>query len=114
LHSPTTQAWCAAADLPSLGCAPGAHLLRPLGTRTDFNQNQQDGIAVAIAKESWRMEVMAILGNYSLRRRVPRARTVGIPGGVSFSRLALGVSALVTAPDAGLGSEGPTLRQAYG
>src|SRR6266850_2000104 len=84
-------------------------------TRTDINQDQQDGIAVAIAKESWRMEVMAILGNYSLRPDAFRER--GLSGYLEvspFSRLALGVSALVTRADAGLGSEGPTLRQAYG
>ncbi len=84
-------------------------------TRTDIDQDQQDGIAVAIAKEGWRMEVMAILGNYSLRPDAFRER--GLSGYLEvapFSRLALGVSALVTRADAALGSKVPTLRQAYG
>src|SRR5438132_283537 len=43
-------------------------------TRTDINEDQQDGIAIAITKEKWRAEVMAILGNYSLRPDAFRER----------------------------------------
>jgi len=84
-------------------------------TRTDINQDAQDGIAVAISKENWRMEVMAILGNYSLRPDAFRER--GFAGYFEIaplSRLALGLSAFATRADAALGSRGPTLRQAYG
>ena len=84
-------------------------------TRTDINQDAQDGIAVAISKENWRMEVMAILGNYSLRPDAFRER--GFAGYFEIaplSRLALGLSAFATRADAALGSKGPTLRQAYG
>jgi len=84
-------------------------------TRTDIDVDQQDGISVAIAKESWRMEVMAVLGNYSVRPDAFRER--GFSGYLEvapFRTLALGVSALVTRADAALGSSGPTLRQAYG
>ncbi len=120
--------WIGLAFADDAGLVRGGRIYLPFGlrnlehtsfvrtaTRTDINQDQQDGIAVAIAKESWRMEVMAILGNYSLRPDAFRER--GLSGYLEvspFSRLALGVSALVTRADAGLGSEGPTLRQAYG
>ncbi len=84
-------------------------------TRTDINQDAQDGIAVAISKEKWRMEVMAILGNYSLRPDAFRER--GLAGYFEIaplSRLAVGLSAFATRADAALGSKGPALRQAYG
>ncbi len=84
-------------------------------TRTDINQDAQDGIALAISKENWRMEVMAILGNYSLRPDAFRER--GLTGYFEIaplSRLAVGLSAFATRADAALGSQGPTLRQAYG
>jgi hypothetical protein len=84
-------------------------------TRTDINQDAQDGIAVAISKEKWRMEVMAILGNYSLRPDAFRER--GLAGYFEIaplSRLAVGLSAFATRADAALGSRGPALRQAYG
>ncbi len=61
------------------------------------------------------MEVMAILGNYSLRPDAFRER--GFAGYFEIaplSRLAFGLSAFATRADAALGSRGPTLRQAYG
>ena len=84
-------------------------------TRTDINEDQQDGIAVAIAGESWRAEGMAILGNDSLRPDAFRER--GFAGYVErafSSRVVLGLSALVTRADAALDTRSPALRQAYG
>jgi len=84
-------------------------------TQTDINEDQQDGIAVAITKENWRMEVMAILGNYSQRPDAFRER--GLAGYVEAAlspTLAVGVSALATRADAALDTRVPTVRQAYG
>ncbi len=120
--------WIGLAFADDAGLLRGGRIYLPFGlrnlehtsfvraaTRTDIDQDQQDGIALAIAKESFRMEVMAILGNYSVRPDAFRER--GLSGYLEvapFSRLALGVSALVTRADAALGSKGATLRQAYG
>jgi len=84
-------------------------------TRTDINEDQQGGIAVAIAGESWRGEVMAILGNYSLRPDAFRER--GLAGYLETAvapRVVLGLSALATRADAALDTRSPALRQAYG
>jgi len=101
--------------LPSLGLRNLEHtsFVRS-ATRTDFNQDQQDGIAVAIAKEScdgsdghpWQLLAAA--------RRVPRARNCRDTGGVSV--LAAGARRQRSGDARGRrsGSEGPTLRQAYG
>ena len=84
-------------------------------TRTDINEDQQDGIAVAISKERWRAEVMAILGNYSLRPDAFRER--GLAGYVEAAlspTIAVGLNALATRADTALDTRSPTLRQAYG
>ena len=84
-------------------------------TRTDINEDQQDGIAIAITKEKWRAEVMAILGNYSLRPDAFRER--GLVGYVETAlspTVAVGLSALATRAEAGLDTRAPTLRQVYG
>ena len=84
-------------------------------TQTDINQDQQGGVAFALTQESWRTEVMAILGNYSLHPDAYRER--GFAGYVetALSRtVAVGVSALATRADAARDTRLPTLRQAYG
>jgi hypothetical protein len=84
-------------------------------THTDINEDQQDGIALAFASGSWRAEVMAILGDYSLRPDAFRER--GLAGYTEValsSSLALGLSALATRADATLETRSPGLRQAYG
>ncbi len=84
-------------------------------TRTDINEDQQDGIAVALTRDGWRAEVMAVLGNYSVRPDAFRER--GLAGYVEVAplpNLAVGLSALVARADAALDTRSPTLRQAYG
>ena len=84
-------------------------------TRTDINEDQQAGIAVAITKDDWRAEGMAILGNYSLRPDALRER--GFAGYVETAlspTVAVGLSALATRADAALETRLPSLRQAYG
>jgi len=84
-------------------------------TQTDINEDQQGGIAVAVTKENWRAEVMAILGNYSLRPDAFRER--GLAGYVEAAlspSVAVGLSALATRAEAALDTRSPTLRQAYG
>ena len=84
-------------------------------TRTDINEDQQGGIAVAIAGESFRAEAMAILGNYSVRPDAFRER--GVAGSVEAtlsSTVVVGLSALATRADAALDTRAPSLRQAYG
>ncbi|MGZ6125062.1 MAG: hypothetical protein ACXWLR_08885, partial [Myxococcales bacterium] len=84
-------------------------------TQTDINEDQQDGVALALAAASWRAEAMAILGNYSLRPDALRQRGLAGHAEVDLSgHLALGVSALTTRADASPGSRAPSLRQAYG
>lgn len=66
-------------------------------TRTDINAAQQHGVAVAYTPEGWRMEAMAILGNFQLRPDDLRER--GVAGYVEKSfgqNLAVGVTTLVT------------------
>jgi len=84
-------------------------------TLTDINQDQQDGVAVSITKDSWRAEVMAILGNYSLRPDAFRERGLaGYAEAALSSTVAVGVSALATRADSALDTRAPALRQAYG
>lgn len=65
-------------------------------TRTDINDQQQHGAALAYNVPRLRAEVMAVLGNYQIHPDMYRSR-----GGVGYveiapgERLALGVSALV-------------------
>ncbi len=84
-------------------------------TRTDINQDQQDGVALSLMGESWRGEAMAILGNYSVRPDALRERGASAYVEVApSSRIALGVSAMATRAEAAIGSGGPQLRQSYG
>jgi hypothetical protein len=84
-------------------------------TRTDINEDQQDGIALAIAGESWRAEAMAILGNYSVRPDAFRERGAAASFEAALSsRVVVGVNALATRADVALETRAPALRQAYG
>lgn len=84
-------------------------------TRTDINQDQQTGVALALSGESWRGEAMAILGNYSVRPDAFRER--GLAGYLETALspgLVVGVSALAARAGAVAGTGSPALRQAYG
>ena len=84
-------------------------------TLTDINQDQQYGVAFAVSKPTWRAEVMALLGNYSVHPDAYRER--GAAGYFELSLAptsAVGVSALAARSDASLVTRLPTLRQAYG
>ena len=84
-------------------------------TQTDINQDQQYGVAFAISKPTWRAEVMALVGNYSVHPDAYRER--GAAGYLELALAptsALGFSALAARSDASLVTRLPTLRQAYG
>ncbi|WP_158501928.1 hypothetical protein [Vitiosangium sp. GDMCC 1.1324] len=85
-------------------------------TRTDFNDSQQHGVAVAYSGESFRTEVMAIAGNFQVSPDDYRER--GASGYFEYvfaPNLTAGVSSLVTfARYDRLRSEANTLRQAHG
>ena len=84
-------------------------------TQTDINQDQEYGVAFAISKPTWRAEVMALLGNYSVHPDAYRER--GASGYVEVAlppNTAIGLSALAARSDASLVTRLPTLRQAYG
>lgn len=84
-------------------------------TQTDINQDQQYGVAFAISKPTWRAEVMALLGNYSVHPDAYRER--GASGYFEVAlppSTAIGLSGLAARSDASLVTRLPTLRQAYG
>ena len=84
-------------------------------TRTDLDQDQQDGLALSIASRRWRAEAMAIAGNASLHPDALRERGVAATFEVAVApRAVLGVSALAARSDADRESLLPTFRQAYG
>jgi len=84
-------------------------------TQTDINEDQQYGVAFAVSRPTWRAEVMALVGNFSVHPDAYRER-----GGAGYVELtlgpttAVGVSALAARSDASLTTRLPTLRQAYG
>jgi len=84
-------------------------------TQTDFNEDQTYGVALAVSRPTWRAEVMALLGNFSVHPDAYRER--GAAGYFEFSAsptTAIGISALAARSDASLTTRLPTLRQAYG
>jgi hypothetical protein len=84
-------------------------------TQTDTNQDQNYGVAFAMSKPTWRAEVMALLGNYSVHPDAYRERGAGGYFELSLAPTsAVGVSALAARSDASLVTRLPTLRQAYG
>ncbi len=84
-------------------------------TRTDYNQGQQHGVAVAYNSAAFRTEGMLIAGNYQLHPDAYRER--GLTG---FAELALGehnavgASVLVTRANADVATSKETFRQAHG
>ena len=84
-------------------------------TQTDINEDQQYGVAFAISRPTWRAEVMALVGNFSVHPDAYRER--GAAGYVELTlgpTTAVGLSALAARSDASLTTRLPTLRQAYG
>jgi len=84
-------------------------------TRTDLNDAQQDGVALAFDKTPLRAEVMAVLGNYQLRPDEFRER--GYSAFAEWSpdtHLALGVSSLFTRAKRDVQFRVTDYRQAHG
>jgi len=84
-------------------------------TRTDINQSQQYGVALQLAGETVRGEIMAIAGNYQVSPDAYRER--GYSGYLEVMvapSVALGVSSLITRADRGLSTGVPTVRQSHG
>ena len=120
--------WIGAAFADEAGLVRAGRIALPFGlrnlehtsfvrtaTRTDTNQDQQDGLAVAFGGDGWRGEAMAIAGNYSLRPDTLRERGLAATVETTLSpRLTAGVSALAARSTAALDTGQPTLRQAYG
>lgn len=84
-------------------------------TRTDFNQQQQHGAAIAFNNEHLRAEGMAIAGNFQVNSDAYRERGISGYAEWSFAQgQSVGVSTLVTHANADLGTRRETTRQAYG
>jgi hypothetical protein len=84
-------------------------------TRTDINQSQQHGVAVAYTGETWRGELMGIAGNFQVHPDAYRER--GYAAFVEFSvapRYAVGASSFVTHATADILTQTNTTRQAHG
>ena len=84
-------------------------------TRTDINDQQQYGVAVAYGGESWRAEGMAIAGN--LEVSPAEFREYGASGYAEWTpktTLALGASSLATHADKDIALGTPLWRQAHG
>lgn len=84
-------------------------------TRTDYNQHQQHGIAVAYNNGTIRAEVMGILGNYQVKPDGYRER--GYSGYFEYALTphnTIGVSSLVTYAKTDLGLQTGNLRMAHG
>jgi hypothetical protein len=84
-------------------------------TRTDFNQQQQHGVAVAFNSEQIRAEAMALLGNFQLGPDAYRER--GLAGYAEWnfaSGQGLGVSTMFAHANADVATRLETTRQAHG
>jgi len=84
-------------------------------TRTDLNDTQQHGVALAYSGEALRGELMAIAGNYQISPDAYRER--GYSAYLEYTplpRLALGASSLVTHAKRDLYLRLPNTRQAHG
>lgn len=84
-------------------------------TRTDLNDTQQHGVALAYSAGSFRAELMAIAGNYQVSPDAYRER--GYSGYAELaprSNAAFGVSSLVTHAARDLYTRLPDTRQAHG
>lgn len=84
-------------------------------TRTDINDDQQYGLALAFSREMIRGEVMAIAGNFQLRPDDYRERgySAFIEAAV-FDQLAVGASSLITHRDLDPTTFAETWRHAHG
>jgi hypothetical protein len=84
-------------------------------TRTDINDTQQHGVAIAYSGERFRGELMGIAGNFQVSPDAHRER--GYSGYVEFAaakELAIGISSLVTHAADDLSLRVPNTRQAHG
>lgn len=94
---------------------PDASVVGRAEMRTDFNQHQQHGAALASNNEHVRAEAMAIAGNFQVRLGAYRERGVSAYAEWSFAQgQAIGVSSLATHASADLGSRRELLRQVHG
>ncbi len=84
-------------------------------TRTDINQDQQHGLAVAYSGEHIRGEAMAVLGNYQINPDWYRERGYSAFGEYALgTRYAVGLSSLVTHANIDMVTQKDLLRQAHG
>ncbi len=83
-------------------------------TRTDLNETQQHGIAVAYTGKLLRGELMAIAGNFQVPSEEWEHGYCGYLELMPASWLALGVSSLVTYASQDIVTLQPTTRQAHG
>jgi hypothetical protein len=86
-------------------------------TRTDRESDQQHGVAISYSGDSFRGEIMGVLGNYQISPDKFRERGYSAYGEYIFStQVALGVSSLIThAGDDRILQDGkPITRQAHG
>jgi hypothetical protein len=84
-------------------------------TRTDLNDTQQHGVALAFDGSGIRAEVMAIAGNYQIRPDAYRERGYSLSAEYAAAdRLAVGVSSLATHAARDLYQKVPNTRQAHG
>jgi hypothetical protein len=84
-------------------------------TRTDTNQHQQHGVAVAYTGERLRGELMAVLGNFQLGPDIYRERGYSAFAEYAIApTYAVGVSSLLTHAGADPGTRVAAFRQAHG
>ena len=84
-------------------------------TRTDINQGQQHGAAVAYSGEKIRAEIMGIAGNFQIHPDAYRERGYSAYiETVLGSRYTLGASSLITHASADITTSVPLTRQAHG
>jgi len=84
-------------------------------TLTDTNEDQQDGVSVAMNVDKFRGELMAIAGNYNVNPDEFRQR--GYCGFIEWSpmlKTAVGVSSMITHADKDVQLLTPAWRQAHG
>ncbi len=84
-------------------------------TRTDLNDTQQHGVALAFDGSGIRAEVMVLAGNYQIRPDAYRERGYSLSAEYAAAdRLAVGVSSLATHAARDLLIKVPNTRQAHG
>lgn len=84
-------------------------------SRTTINDDQQYGLSAFYSTETWRAELMAIIGNFQLRPDDYRERGYsGYAEWMATPRLGLGVSSLITHRDRDTVTLKETWRQTHG